>query len=230
VNTQFTRLQLKLHTPDLFSFCDNSDLKQYGLNEAYLNRMDKTIENALSEHSRTLAVRVDLHLPIFIFYDELDRDLPNNYHHNESNLISRFINSFKAKIKADFNRKYKQRNRVHHCSPRFIWCRERDTAINDHFHIVILLNKDTYHGLGYYGDNDNLSSMIIEAWKSALNYFGEEVERLIHFPKNPCYYIDKNHEDYHQQLEALFRRVSYLAKKRTKCYGEGKRSFGVSSR
>ncbi|AWX99285.1 hypothetical protein A8139_04150 [Marinomonas primoryensis] len=96
--------------------------------------------------------------------------------------------------------------------------------------MLLLLNKDTYHRLGYYQSEGNLSSMVNSAWASALGCFDDEVGHLVHFPDNGCYYINKNSDDYHQQLEDLFRRVSYLAKKRTKCYGEGYRNFGTSSR
>lgn len=226
-----TLLQFQLNTPDLLSFCnDDFILNKYDLNNTYLDRMDRTIENALNEHPRTLAVRVDLRLPLIRFNDELDRDLPNIYRYDRSNLITKFINSFKAKIKADLNRKYKNGKRVHPCTPRYIWCRERDTSINEHFHMLLLLNKDTYHRLGDYQSEGNLSSMVNSAWASALGCFDDEVRHLVHFPDKGCYYINKNSDDYHQQLEDLFRRVSYLAKKRTKCYGEGYRNFGTSSR
>ncbi|MFT7681206.1 MAG: hypothetical protein ACI935_000651 [Moritella dasanensis] len=226
-----TTLQHLLNTPDLLSFCnDDFILNKYDLNNTYLDRMDRTIENALNEHPRTLAVRVDLRLPLIRLNDELDRDLPNIYRYDRSNLITKFINSFKAKIKADLNRKYKSRKRVHPCTPRYIWCRERDTSINEHFHMLLLLNKDTYHGLGCYQREGNLSSMVNSAWASALDCIGDEIGRLVHFPENCCYHINKNSDDYNQQLEDLFRRVSYLAKKRTKCYGEGHRTFGTSSR
>jgi len=197
-------------------------------NALYLNRIDRTISNALNEHPRTLAVRVDLHLPLSS-NDEFDRDIPC-LHYDKSRLISRFIDAFKAKVKADLKRKHRAGKRVHPCSPRYVWCRERNRSDNDHFHILILLNKDTYHCLGDYQRDGNLASMIIGAWASTLGWGDDEIGRLVHFPEKPSYYIDKNNADYYLQLESVFNRASYLAKKITKCYGEGHRTFGTSSR
>ena len=54
----------------------------------YLSRLKQTIDLALEQHSRVLAFRVDLRLPLGI-------DLPDYAYTNE--VISRFIASFKAK-------------------------------------------------------------------------------------------------------------------------------------
>ncbi|MFA0425626.1 inovirus-type Gp2 protein, partial [Vibrio sp. 10N.222.54.A1] len=47
---------------------------------------------------------------------------------------------------------------------------------------------------------------------------------------NHGYHLDSNHKDFSYWYSKLFYRISYLAKKRTKRYGEGHRCFGCSTR
>jgi hypothetical protein len=198
------------------------------LDDNYLEKIRRTIEHAINEHPRTFAVRVDLRLPNLEYFIALDIDTPNPYSFNNTNVISRFIDSLKAHIKADLNRKARQEKRVHRCSPRIIWCKERDTSINEHFHLLVLLNKDTYHRLGCYGVTGSLASMLVDAWASALGCDYEDAQRLVHFPENSGYYVHRHHDEFEQEFCDVFYRTSYLAKINTKEYGNKERSFGCS--
>ncbi|MGO2233997.1 MAG: inovirus Gp2 family protein [Marinomonas sp.] len=200
-------------------------------NSLYLDRLLSTMSFSLSEHPRTYAIRVDLRLPDFdACHDCLSRDEIVSYNRNRTNLMKKFTESLSAKVKAQGARMRREGKRVHSCTVRYVWVKERDTVINDHYHIVLFFNKDRFHRAGEYSSDGSLASMIIAAWSSALGCSVASSFRLVHFPKNNGYYLDENSQEFSQQYSDLFYRISYLAKKRTKHYGEGGRCFGCSSR
>lgn len=201
-------------------------------NEHYLERLRDVMNNSIAEFPRTYAVRIDLRLPNIRFdpYCMLSRDEIVSYNRNYTNLIKRFIDSLRSKLFAQSQRKINQGKRVHRNNVRYAWCRERSTSESDHYHLVLFFNKDRFHTLGNYRKRGSLASMIIEAWASALNMDFEDVYRLVHFPENHGYYLMEGKPEFSQQYRNLFHRISYLAKKETKHYGEGRRNFGTSYR
>ncbi len=84
------------------------------LDTRYLNNIKSTIDKALAEHSRTIAIRIDLRMPIDQFYNEtgLSDDSPAFITNTDSNAISRFTKSLKAQIDADLLRKRNTEKRV----------------------------------------------------------------------------------------------------------------------
>ncbi|PHI30137.1 inovirus Gp2 family protein [Budvicia aquatica] len=193
----------------------------YGpLNPDYLNRMTKTIQAALKEHPRTFALRVDLRLPD----DILARTDPA--------LISRFMDSLKAKLKADLAKKESEGKRVHPSTLRYVWVREfNEQEDKKHYHVLLLLNKDAYAFLGdYRQQTGNLAALITQAWLSALGINDERYQSLTYFPKNPCYYLNIKMLDTDGVYAKLMTRVSYLAKERSKISADGERNFGCSHR
>jgi hypothetical protein len=100
----------------------------------YLDRTLETINHACDDYKRVFAVRIDLKLPHGPQeLDCLSRDEVVTHCRFRDRLMSRFIDSLKAKIKA-MDRRYQQVNkRVYPTSVRFIWCRERDTSVNDQY-------------------------------------------------------------------------------------------------
>jgi hypothetical protein len=192
--------------------------EQYGLlNHRHLQRSKETISKALDCHLRTFALRVDLRLP-----DELASIDPA--------VISRFIASLRAKIKSDLKRKEREGKRVHPCTLRFLWVREFNQGEGKkHYHVVLLLNKDTYTFMGDYNKvSDSLASMISHAWTSALNVDSLRYKTLTHFPKNPWYSLNRNKDDFQDVYSKFIYRIEYLAKLRSKCNGDGERNFGCS--
>lgn len=189
------------------------------LNPYYLERIYTTINRALVDHPRTLAIRFDLRLP-------------DGYGDAGSDLMTKFLESLKAQIKADLYRRSMQGKRVHECNVRYVWVRERYNSDSPHFHVVILLNHDTYHALGAYSDDQgrNMASRIKRAWASALRRLPEHMLGLVHFPNNPLYSLNANSYDFERTKADLFRRLSYFAKLKTKEYGTGSRSFGCSQK
>lgn len=183
----------------------------------YLAQIQQTLYNALAEHHRTMAVRVDLHIPLWA--TNLGTDV-----------ISKFIASLISQINNDILRKRRSGKRVHNCSVRFIWAKERDTACNAHYHLVLLFNRDTYYCLGKYGSkNINLANRIIKAWNRALGMDNDFEHTLVHFPANPIYHVENSLLSLYNGFFDLFYRASYLAKVETKNYGDG-HVFGCSRR
>ncbi|NAX49053.1 inovirus-type Gp2 protein [Photobacterium halotolerans] len=201
------------------------------MNTRYLDSIISALELSLEDYSRTYAIRVDLRLPnIDNSLDYLGRDEIVSYNRNRTNLMKRFMESLNAKIKAQDIKKRREGKRVYSCTVRYAWAKERDTSINEHYHIVLFLNKDRFYQAGSYRHEGSLASLIIEAWASALGVDISDSFRLVHFPRNHGYYLNEKSESFSQKYSDLFYRLSYLAKKRTKCYGEGTRCFGSSYR
>lgn len=188
-------------------------------NSAYQSNIATTVANAIQSHNRVTAIRVDLRLP-----DNFDGlDMSNS-------IITRFIESLKAKVAVDLRRKGQAWGRKLLCSLKYVWVREIG-PINGkkHFHALLLLNKDVYHSLGDFNEKSgNLSAMIRQAWCSALGLPFPGYQQLVHFPSGGVVYMDTKHPEFMQQQQLVLDKADYLAKEATKHYGDGQRSFGCS--
>lgn len=51
-----------------------------------------------------------------------------------------------------------------------------------HYHVILLLNKDTWCSLGDFSEPSSLATMIQEAWCSALHLEPWQGDGLVHFP------------------------------------------------
>lgn len=200
--------------------------RQY--NSHYLNRITNIINNAVREHPRTLAVRIDLHLSP----DWYDNEMITCYPNLSENVMARFTRSLKAKIEHYRYRISKEGKRAHPCTLRYFWVKEINDTVFPHYHVVIFLNKDLFWKLGNAtGDKQCLWTMISDAWLSALDVSAYNVYyRLVHFPQRGVYILDYNSSEYLIQFDKLFSRLSYLAKERTKVYSPDKRSMGCSQK
>ncbi len=198
------------------------------------------LSNALNEHPRTFAVRVDLHLPEYF----------NCLEKAGTSVISRFTASLKAQVRADIESKSRQGLRVHPCTVRHIWAKEKSNGLQDHYHVVLLFNRDTYNRLGSLSaEKGNTAARIKQAWASAIGVDPVFVEGLVSFVTNGTYCVNagsvpdnRSAEEIYQDdiqggsgrpldlrsVESLFARVSYLAKADTKNYGDRSKSFDCS--
>ncbi|WP_350586636.1 inovirus Gp2 family protein [Pseudoalteromonas sp. RB2-MNA-CIBAN-0110] len=187
----------------------------------YLDAIEKVMLAACAEHKRTFAVRIDLRLPTH----------SNTINLDSNKVCTRFFASLESQIKADTKRKAREGKAPHPCNIRYIWAREQNTAHHQHYHCVLLFNKDRYHCTGKInGESDNLFTRIVKAWASALSLPLSETMQLVHLPQNAHYYLDANSSNFTQQFHTLYYRVSYFAKLNTKQYGLGQRCFGYSQR
>jgi hypothetical protein len=198
--------------------------------ENYLERAYRVLQDAVEEYPRSSMIRCEPRVP-------KGRGQP------DSAVISRFIASLQAQLDADADRKCKEGKRVHPCKLRHIWVREQDSAIHDHYHVALLLNRDAYFSLGDLRSRSpesgrgnqpesevtrNMADRIRKAWASALGLRPEQTAGLVHFSDNPVHRIDANSPDFFEQFASAFYRVTYLTKADTKHYGNGLNSFGCS--
>jgi hypothetical protein len=183
-----------------------------GLVIKYLFSIKETLDLSLNEYRRVYVQRVDLRYPKFYL----------NYN---GCTITRFIESLKSKIKNDLRRKGK----IGECNMRYVWVKEQNTSVLPHYHLALFFNRDIYYCPGnYQHDYGNLSSMIKEAWASALGLDCFEVNTSIHFPENSIYYVSKSSANFLDEYKACFYRLSYLAKVDTKVYASGLKNFSTS--
>lgn len=189
------------------------------LNADYQKAFYNLIRNAVDEFPRTLALRVDLRFP-------------GDYQYGDSNReVTRFIESLKAKLLVDCRRKNRRWRRNWNNRLRYVWVREiGERNRRKHYHVLLLLNKDFYHGAGSYNADDSLYALIQQAWCSALGLDTEQYSGLANMTENGCYYLNKRSPNYMQQVTELLKRMDYLAKDHTKCYDDGYRSIGMSRR
>ncbi|WP_229624156.1 inovirus Gp2 family protein [Vibrio parahaemolyticus] len=193
-----------------------------------MNSIEKVIDKSIDQYPRILAIRFDLRLPESYQDDYLDRDLPDGF--NRDRLIPRFIDSLKSKIKYDVRRKNKKWKGNYKCDLHYVWCREQDKSDNEHYHVMIIVNKDVYRSIGEYHHDGSLATMILSAWGSSLSLDYNQGKSLVYFPNNCAYVVNYRDSKYEEQYDDLFHRVSYLAKTRTKNINRYYRSFGCSSR
>lgn len=187
------------------------------LNADYQQAFYDVIRNATEEFPRTVTLRVDLRFP-------------RRYQYGDSNKeITRFIESLKAKLLVDCQRKNRRWRRNLNNRLRYVWVREiGERNHRKHYHVLLLLNKDFYHGAGNYNADDSLYALIQQAWCSALGLNPVQYSALANMTLNGCYYLNRNSPNYMQQVIELLDRMEYLAKDHTKCYDDGYRSIGMS--
>lgn len=184
--------------------------------ESYLQASERTLRRALLDHPRTLAIRVDLRLP---------SDTGNI----QSNVISKFTASLKSQIEADLRQKNRAGKRVHPCRLRYIWVREQGTSKTPHYHVLLLLNLDTYRCLGHFeAIEGNMAARIQKAWASALGESLEAIKGAVYFPKNATYSIKSHSPSFLDDFDQLFYRLSYFSKIDTKDFGDHVNHFGCS--
>lgn len=186
----------------------------------YLTDLKHTIDLALAEYPRVLAFRVDLYVP-------QDIEIPDYAYTNQ--VIRRFFESFTKKIQYHQERVAK-RGYSRGCKVRYVWSKEIGQRGRRHYHLLILLNRDAYYRLGRIGsERINMFRRIEESWASVLGLSADQVRGLVHRPKNPDYFINREiRRDEVDELPELFSRASYLCKKATKSYGDRQRSFEIS--
>ncbi|WP_227515460.1 inovirus Gp2 family protein [Marinobacter salinus] len=181
----------------------------------YLQRIDETIEGALRQHASIMAVRVDLRLPLQFDW---------RHHPDWRPVFSRFIASLKAKIKARQAQAVRDGKRFHPTALHFVWTREFGKNGNPHYHCALLLNKQTFRGLGEFSPySGSLYGMISSAWASALGMEEHLADGLVSIPRKPIYRINRG-----ERYDDLFYRLSYFAKLASKLFGSGNHNFGSS--
>ena len=148
-----------------------------GLYTKQLTMMINQIDNMLGYHSKLLVIRFDLRL----------------YEYTPDNKI---ITVFNRRLFKWLTRKYEV-SRI-----GFAWCREKETAKQQHYHYVLLLDG---HKIRHPHE---ILLRIKEIWETQL-------DGSMYTPKN-CYY--NIHRNDRKNIQDAIWRISYLAKARGKGY------------
>lgn len=150
----------------------------YKYNPLWQQRIRETVRHALNVHPRLTALRVDLRLP----------DVPAA---TDAAVISRFINALKARIDAYQKRKHREGKRVHPTTLHYVWAREfGEFKGKKHYHLMLLVNRDTWCRAGDYRAPESLAGMIKQAWCSALGVDVGCHATLVHFPVRPAVWLN----------------------------------------
>lgn len=145
-------------------------------NAYWLSRFDILLDSALAQHRAVSLIRVDLRFPEYMPVTIMDPD-------PDSAVISRFCipESQNSGLPAE---KRCANQRVHATSLRYFWCREFGKMYGrKHYHVILLLNKDTWCSIGDFSEPSSLATMIQEAWCSALHLEPWQGDGLVHFSR-----------------------------------------------
>ena len=191
-----------------------------------LNPLLNMVYGTLMKNNRILGIRTDSrfaqsHVPG-------EPDLPICFQRDDAQAITRCFESLKSQLRADHNRSRRPGDPT---LPSYGWCRERDTSVHPHYHLVLLFNADVYGYLGNYQDPDadNMATRIQKAWCSALGLDYPDYAALTEFPPNTVYRFSRfDALDRNPVYWNFLVRLAYLAKTRTKDVHSGYRNFGTS--
>ncbi len=190
-------------------------------NVKYLDLIRNTLTRAQRDYTRLSVFRFDLRFPRCITTTKDDRKV-----------ITRFIDSLKAKITVDIKRKSITWHRRLTLDLHYVWVKEiGERNQNIHYHLMIFLNKDIYYRWGdFHRDHGCLSAMIQQAWGSALRTEFAAVKQSVHFCENGVMYLNQNASEleYKKQYAQIIERAQYLSKHHTKPYYQGERLIGCS--
>lgn len=198
----------------------------YGYHIAsYYERIMLTIHKSVSEHHRTLALRVDLHDPVIIE----NGDSITCFQNTSNGTINRFTNSLIAKLQAHQVRNSQSGKRLYPSTLRYAWVREFSKTGKRHFHVLLFFNKDAFFNLGDFNlEHATLRSMITTAWCSALSLTSEDGQHLVHYPDRGKFSIDKRDVELGIYPDGLIDRIHYMTKLKSKSSHDGLRNFGCS--
>ncbi|MGG2244598.1 inovirus Gp2 family protein [Escherichia coli] len=146
-------------------------------NDYWLSRFESILNSALVQHRAVSLIRVDLRFPEHMPVTIMDPD-------PDSAVISRFFESLKAKIQAYQRKKRRTNKRVRATTLHYFWCREFGKEKGrKHYHVILLLNKDTWCSPGDFTVPSSLATLIQLAWCSALHLEPWQGNGLVHFSR-----------------------------------------------
>lgn len=185
--------------------------------EPHLTKIDQVISWALEQSSKVYAVRLDLRFPKNYELSGLG-DFSNEP-------IQRFFKFLRKRLDSHCQGKPELGLRRHPHNLIGLWSREYDRGhTRPHFHVLIILNGNAFRAIGDISAGGSpLYRMVDESWLSALRCPGFGLDRLVHVCESGQY---RMHRDDHDRVNALFRRVSYMAKVRDKDFCDGYHRFG----
>ncbi|OUJ36261.1 hypothetical protein BTR40_10140 [Vibrio parahaemolyticus] len=199
---------------------------KYPMSERYLESAHLVYRDALTRYSKILMFHVTLRFPLY-------------YEGRCSGVMSAFIRSLKKRVERDLARRRLKVERVHNTDVHYVWCREVSREYREHYHIMVMVNANTYRALGCYTktSNEHLAGMVTRSWASAIGMSIDDIRGLVHFTDDvgliatrqiPYTSVESTYGTFNNSFEAGFYWLSYLCKLITKEYGNGARNFGYS--
>lgn len=198
------------------------------MSERYLQRSLEVYRNALTIYPK-----------IFMFHATLR--FPKNHPVLTEGVMSAFIRSLKNRVQRNIARRRLRVTRVHDTDVHYVWCREVSGEHREHYHVIVMVNANTYRALGDFNESirDHLTGMVSRAWASAIGVGLDKSKGLAHFSGDvelittrqiPSLLKDSKYCGVTNSYEAGFFWLSYLCKLTTKEYGDGMRNFGYSKK
>lgn len=202
-----------------------SEMYKSPIEKYMLRRAVEVTEVMLTKHNRLFAFRTDLRFASEYCID--DTDSPFLFQRTDSKVITRFLDSLKAQIKADHKRVGRKGEPA---LPAYVWTKERNQSEHFHYHVMLIFNREVYGYMGDFTKTDanNMSNRIQKAWCSAVGIDYPDYSRLVHFP-DKSYRFDRHDaiQRNKEYMHYLFR-LAYLTKSNTKDNYDIYRNFGTS--
>ncbi len=193
----------------MYDFTTLTPLPNYSYKEEILSPLGTILQIYIEEHSKTLAVRFDLH------YTQGYPLIESNKH------ISETI--------AYISKKYKRQG----LDPKYFWVMEQHQSSHPHYHVVLFLDGQKVRSYAHVFHN------VEQAWARALqiedasglvHHCNVDCNGSVDMNRNGLEIRRCDDEVTRQaQLQAVYKQISYLAKENDKSNTkDGLRNFGMS--
>lgn len=161
---------------------------------------------------------------------------PYAYPFPEHGVMTAFFRSLKEQIRADINARTGKSGRQICCDLDYIWTREQSSNSNDHshYHVALFVDLEAYYRIGSLRQSPvvldeervspiiprarSLAERINRAWARAIGIQDWQAVGLVQFPDNAEYRLKPHDPEFFEGYLALFKRLSYFAKARSKDY------------
>lgn len=161
---------------------------------------------------------------------------PYAYPCPEHGVMTAFFRSLKEQIRADINARTGKSGRQICCDLDYIWTREQSSNSNDHshYHVALFIDLEAYYRIGSLNQSPvvldeervspiiprakSLAERINRAWARAIGIQDWQAVGLVQFPDNAEYRLKPHDPEFFEGYLALFKRLSYFAKARSKDY------------
>ena len=195
-------------------------INQHGpLIERMLIGNEEVVRRSLDEHTRVAVLRCELKFP--------------SDHEGSTEVISKFFDSLRYKLKNDLRKKTESRGRVIHSHFGYVWVKELSNRGGWHYHVALFFNYDVYNCFGKIGSpSTNMYNRMLSSWANVIGRSMKDSIGLVEIPPNPVYKLDRRLPLIQDDINTVLFRLSYFAKVKTKPFGgeHGMRFYGTSKR
>jgi len=179
---------------------------QQGCHTEILDKALNVLTDATDDHNKIIFFRFDLHYP-------KGHDTPV-----DNRDIKRFTDTYKKVLEREG------------LDPRILWTREKAKSVRQHYHCATMLDGSKAKSPQYHLDRAE------RCWNSVVGV-PEDAQGYVHrcyrdwdgMPQKNAVMLRRGAEDFDKNFDDCFRRMSYLAKEKSKgSIPKGVRQFGGS--